>query len=364
MKRWPLAVLLAVCLMLPQLAQAQAKVGTAGVTFLKVSPSCRAVGMGEAYIAVANDASAIYHNPGALARLTRPYAMVSWIDYPAGLQFGHLGLTHPMEPWNGAWALSVTYLTTDEMDETTPEQPDGTGRTFTAGDVAVGLSYSQSLTNKFSVGGTIKYINETLADKSATGWSADVGTFYHTGWRSLRLAMMVSNFGPDMEFVSTSFPLPQNFTFGVAGYIMNSGERRHWNGSDSLGTHSLLMGLAWSHPNDNLEVYNLGFEYSFNNFAFLRFGKKINGITRKNWEDYQAKIDAGEDASSEDPFFEFPLFSKGGTFFGNGATVGAGLNFPSAGLTLDYAFTGISFLGDIHRFSMGYRFNNKIVPSF
>jgi hypothetical protein len=356
MKRWTLIALLAAISLFPHYVRAQAKVGTAGVTFLKISPSCRAVGMGEAYVAVANDASAIFHNPGAVARLEKPEAIIAYMDYAAGLQYGYLGLTHPMEKWNGAWAASLTYLTTGDMEETTPLQPDGTGRTFSAGDVAVGLTYSQKLTNKFSAGGTIKYVNETLADKSANGWAADLGTYYMVGWRSLRVAMLTSNFGPDMKFVDDPFPMPMNFTFGVSGYLLNSSDRRYWTGSDSVGTHALLCGFAWSHPNDNLEVYNLGLEYGYMNTAFLRFGKKVNGITRKAWDDYRRKIDAGQDATSENPFYEFPLFSKDGTFFQNGASIGAGLKFDNIGLTMDYAFTGITFLDNVHRFSIGYKF--------
>jgi hypothetical protein len=361
MKRWRLLVLVTACLMLPQIIWAQAKVGTAGVQFLKISPSCRAVGMGEAYVAVATDASAIWHNPGALARLKEPEAVMSWIDYAAGLQYGYLGVTHPVEKFSGTFAASVSYLTTDDMIETTPERPNGTGRTFTAGDIAAGLSYAQMLTDKFSVGGTLKLINESLADKSATGWAADVGTYYHTGWRSVRIAMQVQNFGPDMNFVDDPFPLPQNFTFGTSAYILNSPGRKWWTGADSVGTHSILAAVSWSHPNDNLEIYNLGFEYGYQNTVFLRVGKKMNGFVRKSWNEYQGKVQSGQDARGWDPYFEYPLFSKNGTFFGNGATAGAGIKLPSSGLTLDYAFTGISFLENVHRFSLGYRFKNNLL---
>lgn len=360
MKRWPLFVLLAALPLIPQAVWAQAKVGTAGVQFLKISPSCRAEGMGEAYVAVANDASAIYHNPGALARLTEPEATVSYIDYAAGLQYGFLGITHPMTKWNGAWAASVTYLTTGQMQETTPDQPDGTGRTFSAGDVAAGLSYSQKLTDKFSVGGTVKYINETLADKSANGWAADVGTYYATGWRSVRIAMLTSNFGPEMKFVDTPLQMPMSFTFGMAGYILNSHDHQWWTGSDSVGTHAIMLGLSWSHPNDNLEVYNIGLEYGYQNTAFLRFGKKINAIKRYGWDEYENLILAGKDAKNRDPFAEYPLFSGNGDFFQNGATIGGGVNIEKVGLTIDYAFTGITFLDNIHRFSLGYKFKKPI----
>ncbi|HEY3296811.1 MAG TPA: PorV/PorQ family protein [bacterium] len=360
MKRWPLFVLLAVLPLIPQAVWAQAKVGTAGVQFLKISPSCRAVGMGEAYVAVANDASAIYHNPGALARLADPEAMVSYVDYAAGLSYGYLGISHPMNKWNGAWAVSVTYLTTGDMDETTTLMPQGTGRTFSAGDIAGGLTYSQKLTDKFSVGGTIKYINETLADKSANGWSADVGTYYATGWRSVRIAMLTSNFGPDMKMVNTPYPMPMNFTFGLAGYLLNTKDYQWTTGTDSVGTHALLLGLSWSHPNDNLEVYNIGLEYGYQNMAFLRFGKKINAIKRYSWDEYEKRILAGQDAKNYDPFAEYPLFSPDGKFFQNGATVGAGFRFDKIGLSVDYAFTGITFLDNIHRFSLGYKFKKPI----
>ncbi len=91
--------------------------------------------------------------------------------------------------------------------------PYGTGRTFIAADFAAGLSYAQSLTDKFSVGSTVKFLQENLADEVAHGWAVDVGTFYETGWRSLTLAMIISNFGPDMQFISTPFPMPIVFKY-------------------------------------------------------------------------------------------------------------------------------------------------------
>lgn len=360
MTRRTTVAMIAALSLLPSLLWAQAKVGTAGVQFLKISPSCRAIGMGEAFVAVGNDASSIFHNPAALARFEYPEATVSYIDYAVGLQYAYLGAVHPMTKWKGAWAASVIYLGTDDMEETTPDRPNGTGRTFTAGDMAVGISYAQQLTNKFSVGGTVKVINETLADKSASGWAADVGTYYNTGWKSVRIAMLTSNFGPDMNFVDNPFPLPMNFTFGVSGYVWNKGMKRYWTGTDSVGSHALLASVAWSHPNDNIEVYNFGFEYGYENAAFLRFGKKLNGWTRKGWDDYQRKIDADEDATGENPFYEYPLFSKTGTFFGNGASAGAGVKFNKIGLSIDYAFSGISYLENIHRFSIGYKLDHLI----
>jgi len=347
MKRWGFVATGILVFALPSVLWAQAKVGTAGVQFLKISPSCRAVGMGEAFVAVANDASAIWHNPGGLVQLKGPQLMLSLIDYPAGVRYAYGGFAHLLPKLNGAGALSFIYLGTDEMEETTPEYPDGTGRTFTAGDIAVCATYTQRLTNKFSVGGTAKFLNETLADKSATGWAADVGTFYDTGWRSLKIAMLVSNFGPDMKFVETPFPMPMNFTFGVSGNLYNK------------APHKLLGAFAWSHPNDNLEIYNLGIEYSFWDAAYLRLGKKINGTRRVSWFEREKRVEAHQSTDAYDAFVEYPLTSVNGTFFGNGATIGGGARFERLGISIDYAFTGIAFLGDIHRFSVTYQFKRN-----
>ncbi len=347
MKRWVVVAAGVLTAALPSLLWGQAKVGTAGVQFLKISPSCRAVGMGEAFVAVANDASAIWHNPGGLVQLKSPEVMLSFIDYPVGVTYAYVGITHPLPKLNGAGAFSVIYLGTDEMDETTPESPNGTGRTFTAGDLAIGATYTQRLTNKFSAGGTLKLLSETLADKSASGWAADVGTFYDTGWRSLRIGMLISNFGPDMKFVETPFPMPMNFTFGVSADLF------------SKAPHKLLGAFAWSHPNDNLEIYNIGLEYSFWETAYLRFGKKINGARRVSWFERQKHVAAGESAEGYDPFVEYPLFSVNGSFFQNGATIGGGARFEHIGLSIDYAYTGIAFLGDIHRFSLTYQFKKN-----
>ena len=51
-------------------------------------------------------------------------------------------------------------LATDEMDVTTPANPNGTGEKFDAASVVIGIAYGRSLTDRFTIGGTFKYINE------------------------------------------------------------------------------------------------------------------------------------------------------------------------------------------------------------
>ena len=316
----------------------QAKVATAGVQFLKLGVSARGVAMGEAFTAVANDASALFYNPAGLIQLKHSEAIFSHIAFPAGVNYEFVGFAYPIPRMNSVLGFQVGGLWTDEMIETTPEMPYGTGRTFTASDLAIGATYAQRLTDKFTVGGSVKFINENLADESAYGWTADVGTFYETGWQRLVIAMLVSNFGGDMNFVDGSFPMPMNFK--VAGSIIPILTK----------TSMLIIDTEFSHPNDNLEMISIGIEYTWKGLVSLRGGRKINGWSRDKWEEYVG------DEQAKDPFIEYPVIDEEGKLGLDGFSVGGGLKFESIGLSIDYAYASYGFLGSIHRYTLGYTF--------
>ncbi|MCJ7507099.1 MAG: PorV/PorQ family protein, partial [candidate division Zixibacteria bacterium] len=236
-------------LLLPALAFGQAKVGTAGAQFLKIGVSARAVGMGEAFLAISDDASAIYYNPAGLVQLNGLEVMASHIDYPAGINYEFLGVAYPR--FGGVWGLGFYMLNTGDMpltDYFSPldEDPYSSGQTFTAKEYALALSYGVSLTDRFSVGLTFKFIDELYEEERASGWAADAGTLYNTGFRGFKIAMAISNFGPDLKFIELSHPLPMNFKFGGSMDVIKS------------GSHKATIGLEGSHPNDNLEKFNGG----------------------------------------------------------------------------------------------------------
>lgn len=297
---------------MPHNAMAQAKVGTTGAQFLELGVSARAMGMAEAFTAVTDDIMAVYYNPAGLTSLYGREVAFTYIDMPAdvGYGFGAIGL--PLESIGGVLGISAYGLSSGEMIERTwsKGQQEGTGRTFGWNDFAFGVSYGRYLTDRFSVGFTVKFVGQFVHDYSASGWCADVGTMYDTGHRGFRIAMMISNFGPDMTMISQSYPLPINFRFGGCINLVEQAD------------HLVTFAAEGSHPSDNLEKYNTGLEYTFRDRFSLRGGHRFN--------------------YDEDGF-----------------TAGGGLALPfgeESEISVDYAFQDFGILTQVHRFSMAFAF--------
>ena len=97
--RWGLAPLLGLALLAPparaQFTLGEQRAGTASGTFLRIGLGARATGMGESFVAVANDPSAIYWNPAGLASLQRRELAISHVQWPADIRYEHLTLILP-----------------------------------------------------------------------------------------------------------------------------------------------------------------------------------------------------------------------------------------------------------------------------
>ncbi len=314
------AIIALAVLLLPSLAYGQAKVGTAGAQFLEVGVSARAMALGEAVVSNIDDASALYYNPAAIAGFDKYKAMFTHIAYPGdiGINYEFAGLTIPMPSLMGNVGVSFYMLSTDNMAVRTYEHPDGTGETFQAKDYALGLSYGAALTEHFSLGVTLKYLAELYYTYKADGWSADMGTYYDTGFRNLRICMLLSNFGPDLKFINEKYPLPITFKFGASIDLIQG------------PTHRIILSGEMAHPNDNLEKYSMGLEYWFNDMVALRVGKKYN-------VDYIADKN---------------MFST------RGITLGGGLKTDISNFTIsiDYGYQDFGYLDETHRFSLGVEF--------
>lgn len=283
--------------------------GSTSAQFLKMGVSARAMGMGEAFVSVTKSAEAVYYNPAALARITGTVIGFSHNKWFAGINHEFASLAHNFGDI-GTLALSMTTLYTDEMDVRTPLQPEGTGETFFATNYRVGASYSRFLTDRVTFGGTLNYINISLYDNfSESAYAADISLLYQTGFRDFAFGMKIANFGSEIKFVYESYPLPTNFSFGLSGNVIESGQQK------------ILVGFDAIKMNDSKPKCRIGAEWNYGNQFFLRAGYKF--------------------------FYDVSDYSFGG---------GLNLKLINYRMSFDYAYGNFGLLGGSHIFGIGLAF--------
>ncbi|MGB9772582.1 MAG: PorV/PorQ family protein [Bacteroidota bacterium] len=286
-------MLLAVSNVLTEVALAQnfvsnvSKRGTSAAAFLSIGQGARATGMGSAFVAVADDPSAIYWNPAGLAGLKGIQIMFDHTEWIAGLKYNFLGLTVNTGGY-GTIGVSLTASNIPEMKVTTIEQPNGTGLTFGVFDGAISIAYALNLTDDFSIGFNPKVVYQSIWEMSASAIAIDLGVKYKTPFRGFVLGMSISNFGSKMKMTGNSalvlydpdpassgnngripaelstgdWALPLNFRVGLAYHLLSSYE------------HKLTVSANAAHPSDDYESVDIGGEYTFKNFLSFRAGYK------------------------------------------------------------------------------------------
>ncbi len=301
-------------LLLPGLAQADIfeKVGTFGGQFLKIGVGARAAGMGGAYVAMADDATAVFWNAAGIARVEEGKSQISLnhANWPAELSYDQVGYVFHMKKIPGAFSVHARALSMKPMEETTAFQPFGTGRTFDAGMMSAGLTYARSFTDKFSAGVTMNMIHTGLADLSQQTFSVDIGTLYDVGAAGMKIGMAIQNIGSQEKFIEREARIPSIFRVGTTATLLKGADQ------------SLVGSFEFSHPPDNSERVNVGAEYSFHRYLFLRGGYAFN---------YDAEGLAG----------------------------GIGFHVPvsvAGMMDVDYAYTDMLDLGAAHRVSMRFQF--------
>lgn len=174
------------------LAGAQTVAKYAG-EFLSIGVGGRALGLGGAYVALAEDATGGYWNPAALAALTYPEVGLMHEERFAGLinyDFGAVVI--PYGP-DASLGLSIIRLGIDGIPDSRDALIDQNGNGildagerldysrityFSASDLAVYVTYAQRSSDDLFYGCNVKLIRRSLANGSATGIGFDAGVRY------------------------------------------------------------------------------------------------------------------------------------------------------------------------------------------
>jgi hypothetical protein len=216
----------------------------------------------------------------------------------------------------------------------------GTGETYDAASTAVGLTYAKKLTNRFSIGGNVKYISERIFNSDATGFAFDIGTMFVTPFKDIRLGVSISNVGKELKMTGEDLNTYVDVAPDQTGNNDNIVSQLK---TDPFALPIVMrIGLSWDlrlseksyitfacdgeNPNDNAPSVNLGMEYApLGDLLFLRGGYN------------ELFLDDAE----------------------KGLTLGAGLNINTINfldLSLSYAFQRFEYLGDVNHISIELKF--------
>jgi len=315
------------------------RTGTAGAAQLLIPVGPRGIAMGESNLVTSSGVEALFWNPAGVSHMTNNAdVMFSYMSYIAdiGVQYGAVAAN--FEGF-GAVSFAVKSLSIGDIDVTTTSNPDGTGQTFSPTELVAGLSYSRMLTDAISVGMTVNYVTETLAEVSASGFSFDFGVIYNNlaDINGLSIGVVAKNFGSQMTFGGTGlyqvvseppynvnrylqveaapFELPFNFQL-AAGYKKPLDE-----------INSLEFTGIYMNNNFSPDEYKLGAEYGYNNMFFVRAG-------------YQFASNPGDSFDESNYLYGF--------------TAGAGFNYNVEGFSVkvDYAYRYAKFFDGNNVFAL------------
>ncbi|MDD5772725.1 MAG: PorV/PorQ family protein [bacterium] len=232
--------------------------------FLKSGQSVRALGMGKAFTAIADDASASYWNPAGLAQLnknefmfmySKPFSLVS------GIQNENIAFALPFsfdynyENLKAAVGFNIIYSAVDGIKGYT-EQALPTGEEFSNRDMAYLLSCGvNGLIQNTDLGITFKIISQKIYTYSDYGFGADIGSLYH--WQNFRFGLVLQDvLQAKIKLKDTSDIIPVKLKTGIAYSIPD--------------IFTVSMGLDLIRNRDLKEHF--GIEYTIAKLVSLRGG--------------------------------------------------------------------------------------------
>lgn len=258
--------------------------------FMALGVGGRALGMGGAFVAVANDVTAGYYNPAGLANINYPQISLMHSEQFGNLvnyDYGAVGIPFGKDL---SFGLSVMRLGVDGIPDTRNARMDTNGdgiiddndilrldyskiTEFSNQDWAFYLTFAKRHSDNFYWGANVKVIRRDLAEYGATGIGFDVGAFYMpmenlflgANIQDVTTTLVAWNTGRN-ELISPTLKLGAAYrlTEFLGGYIMPAldfdvrFENRRFASNFNLGPVSFDM--------------HAGLEYNFKNLFSVRAG--------------------------------------------------------------------------------------------
>lgn len=321
-----------VVLLVAAAADAQTyKAGLTGATFLKIDVGAREAALATAVTGLRGDANLMFYNPAGIAlKDEMGQASFNYNKWIADLNHNSAAVTYNLEGIGtigvGAIMFGVSDIPADRDIYTDPilaamQVDQNTSSTYDYKDMAVQVSYARYVMDNFSLGVTVKGIFETIDGSSVSAFAVDFGSVYDIGLMDWTIAARFNNLGSDMKYYDIPFGLPMSFSIGTAITPVKMEKVKAMLAVDAVKTQ------------DGPQYFFTGCEVTLLDMFALRGGYKLN---------YAYTNDGGTSSRTAiDNTIE-------------GFTAGAGVKANLSGLKVgvDYAFTKMAILDNVHRFSL------------
>lgn len=248
---------------------------TSGAILFKQGMSARALGMGEAFAASADDINAVNYNVAGLALLEKKQIGFTYLKGLEDSSWGYVCFALPLN--FGTIGISCSTLQAGTMDVY-----DSLGRitnTINAqSDYAPAFSYAKRINDNFSLGLNVKALFSTLGqDYSTSTVAGDFGVLIIPN-EKLRFGLTAQNFGSEIKYISVADPLPLNIKAGIA-----------WECFKRYYIDNITICFDANLPNDNDVKCNVGFEYKNEEMgAAVRVGYKFGDLLGSYLDTYSA----------------------------------------------------------------------------
>lgn len=281
--------------------------GRSGAQFLKIGVGARACAMGEAFVALSDDPSALYWNPSGMNQINRVQMLASQNFWLLDMSHQYVALVLPTTI--GKFGISGSYSSSGKIPKYENFQQIGD---YSAYDIVGTLGYSRNL-RFLSLGATGKYIQQKIDNVVASSYALDAGLIFNF-FNILNFGFVAQNFGPDIKFIEESDPLPFVLKYGFAFNYKN-----------------FVLASDYCIPKYSKKRINIGVELPIGKAIIIRSGYKFI-------ESNSGKFSFKNENSSEE----------------NNISGGIGIKLNH--FHVDYAYIINSEIEDIHQISINIEF--------
>jgi len=179
--------------------------------------TARTLGLGGAYVAVADDPLGVLWNPAGLSGMDQNELRFENAHLFEDTQINGFGFAVPGS-WLPSFGLTVLSLSSGDFQRTN-DMNDPLG-TFHQGETAYLLTASKTFSRRLAVGTNLKLVQQTVEDFSGGGFGADVGGWYDVT-PEVRVGAAISNLGgPSISLRDVAETYPVNVRGGVAARVL------------------------------------------------------------------------------------------------------------------------------------------------